>query len=383
MTAKLPGRVRDGQRVERMRTMESAERTRTALGVVAGLLVVLQGSRALGEVRWNDGVLRQDPGWYASAEARSIADSVVGHQSPHGGWPKNTDLAAPPRSPQAIRPPGRGSANSLDNGATTLPMRFLALMVHATGDAAYRRAFERGLDYLMAAQYPTGGWPQFFPLRRGYSSRITYNDDAMVRVLSVLRDAAAGRAPYGFVDNPRRAAAAAAVKRGTDCILRTQIRQDGRLTAWCAQHDEKTFGPAWGRTYEPPSLSGAESAGIVRFLMDIEQPGPEVAAAVEGAADWFRAVAIHGVRVERFTDARGRPDKRVVADAAAPPLWARFYELGTNRPIFLGRDSTVRYAFGEIEHERRNGYAYYGAWPASLLASEYPRWRLKHKLPKE
>ena len=45
-------------------------------------------------------------------------------------------------------------------------MRFLALMVQATRDIRYRAAFDRGVDYLLAAQYPNGGWPQYFPLRK-------------------------------------------------------------------------------------------------------------------------------------------------------------------------------------------------------------------------
>ena len=119
------------------------------------------------------------------------------------------------------------------------------------------------------------------------------------------------------------------MERGVDCVLRTQVQRDGQLTAWCAQHDEKTLAPAWARKYEPPSLSGHESAGIVRFLMEIERPTPAVIAAVEGAVAWFKAVAIHGVSVETFTDAEGRRDRRIVADPSAEPLWARFYELGT------------------------------------------------------
>lgn len=260
-------------------------------------------------------------------------------------------------------------------------MQFLARMARSTGEARYREAFERGVDYLLAAQYPNGGWPQFFPLREGYYSRITYNDGAMIRVMTVLRDVAAGEAPYDFAEEERRANAAAAVARGLDCILRTQIRQEGRLTVWCAQHDEKTFEPAWARHYEAPSLSGGESVGIVRYLMEIESPAPEVIAAVEGAVAWFRSAAIQGLRVENFTNSEGQPDRRAVADPSAGPLWARFYELGTNRPIFIGRDKIVRYSFAEIERERRQGYSYYGNWPASLLAKDYPDWRAKHKLP--
>jgi PelA/Pel-15E family pectate lyase len=335
---------------------------------LAGLLIVAA-------IPWGPGILNQKADWYASAEARAIADSVIQYQAPDGGWPKNTDLGTPP--PATRSNAGDVFASTIDNNGTTLPMQFLALVAHATGEARYRTPFLRGFDYLLAAQYPNGGWPQFFPLRQGYYSRITYNDNAMVNVLTVLRDAAAGRPPYAFVDESRRAKARAAVSRGIDIILRTQLKQDGKLTAWCSQYDEKTLAPAWARAYEPPSLSGSESVGIVRFLMAIEKPTPEIVAAIEGAVAWFRAVAIPGLRLEDFTGADGRKDRRVVADPTASPLWARFYELGTNRPIFLGRDSVVRYAYSEIEHERRNGYAYYGRWPASLLDTDYPKWREK------
>ncbi|MGO9470634.1 MAG: pectate lyase [Isosphaeraceae bacterium] len=348
--------------------------------MLAVMLIAAEFTAADTQVPWGKAILRQKPEWYASAKAGAIADNVIRWQSPQGGWPKNTDLAARPPAPKALAESlGRGGANTIDNGATTTPMRFLALIVQAKGDSRCRAAFDRGVDYLLGAQYPNGGWPQYFPLRKGYYSHITYNDDAMVNVLTVLRDAAAGKPPYDFVDPSRRARAAAAVARGIDCILRTQIRQDGKLTSWCAQHDETTLKPAWARNFEPPTLSGGESVGIVRFLMEIERPTPEIVAAIEGAIAWFQAVAIHGVRLEEFTGADAKRDKRVVADPAAQPIWARFYELGTNRPVFTGRDRVVRYALSEIEHERRNGYSYCVTSPATLLDKDYPRWRTKHE----
>ncbi|MDP2138902.1 MAG: pectate lyase, partial [Candidatus Didemnitutus sp.] len=166
-----------------------------------------------------------------------------------------------------------------------------------------------------------------------------------------------------------------AVERGIDCILKSQIKQNGALTAWCAQHDENTLEPAWARKYEPPSLSGGETVGIVEFLMSIEQPTPEIVAAVDGAVIWLRQVAMHGVRLEQLRGPDGRLERRLIADAAAPPLWARFYELGTNRPLYLDRDSVFRYDFAEIGYERRSGYSYHGTWPAHLLEQDYPRWR--------
>lgn len=347
-----------------------------ALSFVAGAV-----HGAEGITRWGQDVLKQEPGWYDSAAARAVADSVVQYQSPQGGWPKSTNLAVAPRTPDDIPPDGRGRANSFDNEATTLPMEFLARMVQATGDARYRDSFLRGLDYIFAAQYPNGGWPQFFPLRGEYYDRITYNDGAMMRVMVVVRDVAAGQPPYAFVDAGRRAKAAAAFQRGIDCILKTQVRREGKLTAWCAQHDERTLAPAWARAYEAPSLSGGETAGIVRILMSVEKPGPEIVAAIEGAVAWLRAVAIKGVRLDRVLGADGRTERRPVDDPAAPPLWARFYELGTDRPLYLDRDSVFNYDYAKVGYERRSGYDYHGTWAASLLANEYPAWRARHLKP--
>jgi len=342
-----------------------------ALGLSSGLPAA---------VRWNE-VNRQPADWYAGAEARAVAASIVQYQTKHGGWSKNTDMTQPPSAEYLADARFDHREATIDNGASTTQVRYLALMLTAQADPALRAAFERGFDYLLAAQYPNGGWPQYFPLRPGYYTHITYNDNAMVNVLAVLREAAAGKPPFAIVDPVRRTQAAAAVEKALGCILRTQVRQDGKPTAWCAQHDEQTFAPAPARNFEPVSLSGLESVGLVKFLMTVEQPTPEIIAAIEGAVTWLQAVQIRGLRVETFTGSDGKPDRRAVADPAAAPLWARFYELGTNRPIYTGRDKVVRYDYNEIERERRVGYSYLGEWPADLLAKDYPRWRKKHKLP--
>ena len=347
---------------------------------VLSLLLAVQTS--LGAAQWGRDLLRQKPEWYSSMEARAAAESVLLYQSEFGAWPKNTDLLQPVTPAELDKLNKSGEANTIDNDATTLPLRFLARVHQGAPREKYRQAFVRGVQYLLASQYPNGGFPQFFPLRGDkYYSRITYNDGAMIRALELLRDVAHGQAPFDLTDDDLRAKALAAVQRGIDCILKTQVRQNGKLTAWCAQHDEHTLEPAWARSYEPPSLSGSESVGIVRFLMSVEQPAPEIIVAVKGAVAWFDRVAMKGVRLENVPRQEGRPDRRLVPDSAAPPLWARFYELGTNRPLYLDRDSVFRYHFADIGYERRSGYAYHGTLPAALLEIEYPAWRRKHGLP--
>ena len=327
-------------------------------------------------VAWNR-ALTQPDAWYATPEAVTLAEAVIRYQVASGGWPKNTDLSRPP-SDQYLRDAASGKkTGTIDNNGTTQPLRYLARVLTARPEAPLRDAFRKGFDYLLAAQYPNGGWPQYFPLADDYSTHITYNDNAMINVLDLLRAAARGEAPFAFLDQPRRDRAAAAVAKGIECILHTQVRQNGGLTAWCAQHDAVTLQPVWARNFEPPSLSGSESVGILRFLLGIETPSPEIIAAIEGAAAWFEKVKITGLRYEDFTDAEGLSDRRVVPAPDADPLWARFYELGTDRPLFIGRDKQVHFTFTEIERERRSGYAYYGTWPASLLKTTLPRWRAR------
>lgn len=337
--------------------------------VIAGLTASAPALAA--PVAWPR-ALQQPADYYAGPEARALALLVVAHQTPSGGWPKNTDFSS-------VKPaPGREA--TIDNGGTTTPLRFLARVIAAAPDsdknlATLRSSFERGFDYLLAAQYDNGGWPQFYPLKKGYYTRVTYNDNAMVNVLTLLRDAAAGTKPYAFVDATRRARAATAVEKGVSCILRSQYRRDGALTAWCAQHDERTLAPAAARAFEPPSLAGQESAGIVRFLMAVEKPSPEIVAAVEGAVAWFEKTKITGHAVENFTNRDGQPDRRLVPSEKGQPLWARFYDLNTDRPVYQDRDGKIHDDYALLSRERRVGYAYVGPWPADILAKEYPAWR--------
>lgn len=342
------------------------------------LLTGMSCADAIEPMQWNASMLKQDSEWYDSAEARAAADTVVSYQSQYGGWPKNWDLLSRISAEEMETLQNGGKANTIDNDGTTLPMEFLAMVAHASGDAKYAGSFIRGLDYLLAAQYDTGGWPQYYPLREGYYRRITFNDNAMMNVMFLLRDVAASKAPYSFVDEARVANAARAIERGLTCILATQVRQNGKLTGWAAQYDEKALTPAWARTYEPPSLSGAETIAVVQYLMEIEHPTHEHVAAIQGAVAWLEAVAIYGFRYERVRDADGQRDAVFVADPNAARLWARFYEFISNRPIFLGRDSVVRYSMDEIEQERRGIYRYYGDWAEDLLTRDYPRWQATH-----
>jgi len=339
-----------------------------------------KANEAVGTIAWAD-AQNKPAEWYASAEALRIADNVLLYQRDSGGWPKNIDMGKPLNEADraALLRRKKDTDSTIDNGATYTQLSFLARVYSAQRQERYRESFLKGLDYLFKAQYANGGWPQFYPDLSGYYKHITFNDDAMIGVMKLLRDVAASKPAYAFVDDVRRASAARAVEKGIECILKTQVIVNGKRTVWCAQHDEVTLAPAPARKYEVISLSGGESVGIVRFLMSIKNPSPAVVEAIKAAVTWFEQTQLRGIKWVQKPDA-SQPngfDRVVVKEAEAGPIWARFYELETNRPIFVGRDGVVKYDVAQIEHERRTGYNWYVDEPAKLLQKDYPEWRKK------
>lgn len=319
----------------------------------------------------------------------STAEKMLVFQRAVGGWPKAVGdkkvdykhaLSAADRT-RTLADKNRNDA-TIDNNATSREIIYLAAAYQKTNNPAYRQGAENGIRYLLKMQYANGGFPQYYPDFSNYRHQITYNDNAMVRVLQVLREVSVKKAPYNGLDAALAPQAQAAVDKGVDCILKTQYVRNGQLTAWCAQHDEKTLQPVKARAFELASLSGDESVDIVRFLMGVDKPSAAVRKSVESAVAWFQKVKLSGfVMKEIVAPAEKTGRDRVIVPEAGSTLWARFYELETDRPIYVGRDSKVHYQLSEIENERRAGYLYAGTWPAKLLEKDYPAWQKRVNTP--
>lgn len=329
------------------------------------------------KISWKE-AQNQPRQWYAGEEAQRIADNVLLYQNNNGGWLKNVDMAEPLLSAEKKTLQEEKSqkiGTTIDNGATHTQMRFLAKVYNQTKIKKYKQAFLKGLDYLLEAQYENGGWPQYYPIRKGYYEHITFNDNAMMGVMNLLRDISRV-IEYSFVDETRQENIQKALNKGLEIILATQVNINGKPTVWCAQHHSKDLSPAKARTYELPSLSGAESVGIVYYLMQIENPSEEVKLSIRSAVSWFKEHKITGKKVTKIDapDLPGGRDRVVLNDPDAGPLWARFNEIGTGQPIFVGRDGVPKNQLSKIEHERRMGYSYLGNYAERLLKEDYPKW---------
>lgn len=320
--------------------------------------------------------------FFKTEEARRIGDQILVYQRCTGGWPKNIDMArrmSDEELAQVLKDKSRRNDSTIDNDATTMQMIYLARLYQQTKDVRYRDAFRAAVEYLLSGQYDNGGWPQFWPDPHGYQIHITFNDDAIVNTLEILRNMMTEKAPYGgdLTDTDLRQRMSKAFDKGIECILATQIMVKGKPTVWCQQHDRETFKPAPARAFELPSYCSAESEGIVRLLMSLPNPDARVKRAIHGAMKWFDTYKLTGLRCERTRSADGERNTRLVEDPQAQPIWARYYDLERCEPFVCDRDGIPRRHLEELGMERRNGYSWYNSRAAGLYPT-YEAWAAKY-----
>lgn len=280
--------------------------------------------------------------WYSTNEAKEVAENVLLYQKNAGGWPKNINMhLILTDAEKAVIASEKGSTESakmacLDNDATTTEMRFLAKMFKAVKDERYKKAFGKGLDFLIDAQYPNagnpnalpGGWPQYYPLRGGYSDRITFNDNLMTNILRLLKEIYKDSDDFAdIVEEGVAKKAKTSFDAGVKCILDCQVVVGGVKTFWGAQHDEYTLDPAVGRPHEHPSYSGAEGNDVLKFLMEIDNPSQEVKDAVVAAVTWLESVKIPNKKVVDVKSGSTTID-RIIEDSPGNDMWGRFIQLG-------------------------------------------------------
>jgi len=333
--------------------------------------------RPIIERSWVSLANRMPDEWYGSDESKRIAENVLLYQRNIGGWPKNTPfhLSLSDTEKAKILEDKNKEDAIFDNGATTTEMFFLAKMFEKTGQENYRLSVEKGLRFILDAQYENGGWPMFYPLKKGYYTHITFNDDAHYLLMKLLKTIIQKKPQFAFIKDQKLVEdSKKAWDRGINIILKTQIVVKGKPTVWCAQHDENTFLPAKARAYELPSFSGAESVGLLKILMETENPSPEIIHAVQGGIEWLDAHRLKNTRWETYTNTDRKKDRRIVTDPKAGDMWARFYDLETALPYVSDRDGIKKSNLEEIGYERRNGYSWYSSKPQKVMDA-YPDWK--------
>jgi len=215
------------------------------------------------------------------------------------------------------------NTTTFDDNNTQSATRLLMAVDQYVDDPKIDDAVRRALNCFLAAQYKggpwDGAWPQRYPPpRKGYGRYPTFNDNTMSDCVRTMLAAYRQYEKQEYLDS---------VKRCLEFYLRSQ--QPAPQSAWAQQYDEN-LKPAWARKFEPPAITGGESSGNIKLLIDmyIELGDERYMEAAAKAIDWYKRSRIGG------TERRG--------------VWARFYEVGTNRPLYFTREYKLVYTDDDL-----------------------------------
>ena len=332
---------------------------------------------AVGALACVNAAVAKDPDWKRRGRpARRLVSlgrgnvdlrHILANQAATGSWPKNIDTTK-------LQTGKKDEHGTFDNGATVGEIRFLVRAYRVTAKPEYRDAVIKAVDHILVRSIrPAAGRSSF----RRVSSISPHHVQRRCNERQPVLELAARGVNLGSSLRVLRIAARRPPRRSMPELLASSNLR----SSWTAKRRSGVRSMTRSRSSlvrEPSSRSrcDARRRGDSTLLMSLDHPSPPVITAVEAGARWFEEVKLQGIRqvVENG-------DKRIVADPNAPPLWVRFSEIGTNRPLFCGRDSVVKYDLAAIEPERRNGYAWYGTW-GDALAKRYARWKSNRSKPR-
>jgi PelA/Pel-15E family pectate lyase len=236
---------------------------------------------------------------------------------------------------------------TLDDNVTQAAARFLMRADRELkfDDKKLHEAALFALDQLVKAQYPNGAWPQryhqfadpakYTAKKAGYPDSwsrtwpgpdyrflYTFNDNTISDLIDMFFEA---WRIYGD-DRYRKAA-----EKGGDFILLAQMPEP--QPAWAQQYDVE-MRPAWARVFEPPSVTGGESQGVIRtlFVLYRETGDKKYLESARRALDYLKRSVLPPV--DKPSEARRRFRQ-------GEPVLARFYELKTNRPLYITKGTRI------------------------------------------
>jgi hypothetical protein len=281
--------------------------------------------------------------------ARAAAHALIRGQMCSGGWDYLIEFDPAKRGQYQYRSDkncaeDRRGVSNLDDNVTQAAIRVLMRVDRALDfkDSAIHEVALFALDKFIAEQYPIGAWPQRFrrppdpakyPVKQAsypaswerkwpgpdYTDHYTFNDNSIADDIDMMFEAA-----RIYKDSRYRQSA----EKGGQFILMAQMPDP--QPGWAQQYDAEMH-PAWARVFEPPSVTGGESQSVMRILMTLyrETGNRKYLAPIPRALEYFKRSVI-----PRGTD-------EIFRRIEPGPVLARFYELQTNKPLYITKGSRL------------------------------------------
>ncbi|MDA7922312.1 pectate lyase [Verrucomicrobiales bacterium] len=267
------------------------------------------------------------------AGALAAGKALVYGQLESGGWRNSIDFdPAGPRVDRYRNGKGKGkNYSTLDDGITQEALTFLIRLDEVLNfeNQEIHEAVEYALPRLLAAQFTNGAFPQVWlgPVNspdempasfpdydwktegriKEYWDQYTLNDGLAGTVSKLLMEA------HRVYKKPEYRGA---LEKLGHFLMLAQLPAPQR--GWAQQYGPNMV-PIWARAFEPPGVSGRESEDAMKTLLRIAHyTGDES----------FMAAVVSGVK---YLESSLLPDGRL----------ARYYEMQTNRPLYMERKAKV------------------------------------------
>jgi len=294
------------------------------------------GTPSVGQAFLRAYKLTGDKGYLTGA--RSAGRALAWGQCAEGGWAYKADLSLmTPDWEQALRRSGRCT---LDDCTTQGALDFLMSLDEVLDEPWLTEAVELGLAYMLKSQFPNGAWPQCYPFRGRYADYYTFNDQVINDCIKVMLKA------HQLYKRPEHLRSA---EQGGDFIILSQLPEPQAGWAQQYSHDVK---PAGARVYEPPAVCSQDTAWNIKTLVDlcVYTQNPKYLAPIPKAIRWLERSRL------------------------GPNTWARLYEIGSNRPIYVDSSGRIHYRLEDIQSDRKaSSYNWQGPFAVNVCIGYYEK----------
>jgi len=275
---------------------------------------------------------------------RNAGRALAWGQRKQGGWDHRVDVAH--LTPDAATPDRKSGHCTFDDDITQGAIKFLMQLDEELDEPWLDDSVRLALQFVIEAQFDSGGWPQWYPLRGGYHDYYTYNDNSINDCILVMFDAHRRYGEPAYLTSARR---------GGDFMIASQ--QPAPQSGWAQQHSHD-LKPASARSFEPSGICSAATARNIRTLVDIYLcTGDEkYLKAIPPAIGWLQRSQLPRDAVLE-DEIGGRVDDR-------SSYWARLYEVETNRPVYGDRENprTRIYDIRKVSKRERDSYGWQGTF---------------------
>ena len=257
--------------------------------------------------------------------AKDAANALIRGQNEHGGWDHTINFAKP------------SDTVSFDDNQSQSAVRFLMALDHEIDNETIAAGTRRAIEMMMRSQFEIGGWPHKHPKQGNYHDYATYNDAGINDCIRVMMDA------HRYY--PHDEAIERSLRKAARFVVISQLPPP--QPGWAQQYNE-FLQPAWARSFEPPAVCPSVTIKNINSLIDLYLllGDKKLLEPIPDSLRWLKEIQLENGK------------------------WARFVELGTNKPLYYDRERIRVNRLEDLHVERRTGYAYETNLQSQLKATD-------------